>query len=157
VLLSRSGISHTATEARATIDQLRSRGITVAIERVDITDVDALASVLDALRDRMPPVRGVIQAAMVLEDGPIEQMTPERFWRAASPKMLGTWNLHRLTLDAPLDFFVMYSSATTCLGNPGQANYVAGNAFMEALAHHRRGRGLPATAIAWGAISDTGY
>jgi acyl transferase domain-containing protein/NADPH:quinone reductase-like Zn-dependent oxidoreductase/NADP-dependent 3-hydroxy acid dehydrogenase YdfG/acyl carrier protein len=157
LLLSRSG--HTTPEARATIDELHASGVNVIVERVDIADAEALDLLLDSMRDRMPAVRGVIQAAMVLDDAPVEQMTPERFWRAASPKILGTWNLHRLTLDldAPLDFFVMYSSATTCLGNPGQANYVAGNAFMEALAHHRRARGLPATAISWGAISDTGY
>jgi acyl transferase domain-containing protein/NADPH:quinone reductase-like Zn-dependent oxidoreductase/NADP-dependent 3-hydroxy acid dehydrogenase YdfG/acyl carrier protein len=155
LLLSRSG--QTTAESRASLDQLRARGVDVVIERVDITDARALDLVLDSMRDRMPAVRGVIQAAMVLEDGPVEQMTPERFWRAASPKILGTWNLHQLTLDAPLDFFIMYSSATTCLGNPGQANYVAGNAFMEGLAHLRRAQGLPATAVSWGAISDTGY
>jgi phthiocerol/phenolphthiocerol synthesis type-I polyketide synthase C len=105
----------------------------------------------------MPPLRGVIQAAMVLDDVPGEQMTPERFWRAANPKIVGTWNLHKLTLDTPLDFFVMYSSATTCLGNPGQGNYAAGNAFMEALAQHRRAHSLTAIAVSWGAISDTGY
>jgi NADPH:quinone reductase-like Zn-dependent oxidoreductase/acyl carrier protein/short-subunit dehydrogenase len=155
LLLSRSGTP--TPEARATIDRLRASGVDVVTERVDISDAVALDNVLDAMRDRLPPVRGVVQAAMVLEDGPAEQMTPERFWRAASPKILGTWNLHQLTQESPLDFFVMYSSATTCLGNPGQANYVAGNAFMEALAWHRRARGLPATAISWGAISDTGY
>jgi acyl transferase domain-containing protein/NADPH:quinone reductase-like Zn-dependent oxidoreductase/acyl carrier protein/short-subunit dehydrogenase len=155
VLLHRSG--HVSPDSRATLDLLRDRGVDIAIERVDIADERALDLVLDSMKDRMPAVRGVIQAAMVLDDVPVERMTAERFWRAASPKVLGTWNLHRLTLDAPLDFFVMYSSATTCLGNPGQANYAAGNAFMEALAHHRRARGLPATAVSWGAISDTGW
>jgi acyl transferase domain-containing protein/NADPH:quinone reductase-like Zn-dependent oxidoreductase/NADP-dependent 3-hydroxy acid dehydrogenase YdfG/acyl carrier protein len=155
VLASRSG--HANDEAADTIGRLRARGVRVAVERVDIADEHALRTMLASINDRMPPLRGIIQAAMVLDDVPGEQMTAERFWRAASPKILGTWNLHQLTLDAPLDFFVMYSSATTCLGNPGQANYAAGNAFMEALAQHRRANGRPAVAISWGAISDTGY
>ncbi len=155
VLASRSG--KPTDEALDTIGRLRARGVNVAVERVDIADEQALRTTLDSMSAHMPPLRGVIQAAMVLDDVPGEQMTPERFWRAASPKILGTWNLHRHTLDTPLDFFVMYSSATTCLGNPGQGNYAAGNAFMEALAQHRRANGRPAVAVSWGAISDTGY
>lgn len=71
--------------------------------------------------------------------------------------MAGARNLHRLTLGLPLDHFVLYSSVTTVLGNPGQANYVAANAYLESLTALRRARGLPATCIGWGPLGDVGY
>jgi acyl carrier protein len=94
---------------------------------------------------------------MVLKDTAIATMTAEDFWSSARSKIVGAWNLHCLTQTAPLDYFVVYSSVTAVAGNPGQANYAAGNLFMEALVHQRRALGLCGTAIEWGAISDTGY
>jgi acyl carrier protein len=73
------------------------------------------------------------------------------------PKVAGAWNLHRVTQQRALDFFVLYSSATTCFGNPGQGAYVAANSFLEALVAHRRAAGLPATFMAWGPIEDVGF
>src|SRR4029077_21215079 len=73
------------------------------------------------------------------------------------PKIAGAWNLHRHSLGRKLDFFIMYSSATTLFGNEGQANYVAANLYLEALAAHPRGLGLPALAVAWGAIREVGH
>ena len=72
--------------------------------------------------------------------------------REFAPKVAGAWNLHRATRGLPLDLFVVYSSATTYLGNPGQSNYVAANAFLEALVEHRRAAGLPGTFMAWGPL-----
>jgi acyl carrier protein len=77
--------------------------------------------------------------------------------KVMAPKMIGAWNLHTQTLDDPLDFFVSFSSLTSMIGNPGQGNYVAANAFLDALAFHRRLQGLPALTVNWGAVSGAGY
>jgi len=98
-----------------------------------------------------------VHAAMVLDDCVIRNLSEDSFQRVFRPKVNGAWNLHQLTLDAPLDFFVLYSSVATYVGNPGQASYVAANASLEALARQRRQLGRPATAIAWDAITDTGF
>ena len=105
----------------------------------------------------MPPVRGILHAAMVLDDGMISQLDGERVRRVMAPKVLGGWHLHQLSLGLDLDFFVLFSSMSSLIGNAGQANYVAANQFLIALAHHRRQLGLPALAVDWGRIADTGY
>ena len=105
----------------------------------------------------MPAVRGVVHAAMVLDDGAIVNLDEERMQRVMAPKVEGAWNLHLATLDCPLDFFVMYSSLSTVIGTPGQGNYVAANMYLEALAEYRRSRGLPALALGLGPLSDVGY
>jgi acyl carrier protein len=94
---------------------------------------------------------------MVLNDASITEMTEERMWEAMAPKIKGAWNLHVLTAEAPLDFFVLFSSFSSIIGGHGQANYTAGNAFLDALAHYRRARGLPALAVNWGRVGEVGY
>ena len=91
----------------------------------------------------LPPLRGVIHAAGVLDDGMLGQQDWSRFAKVMAPKVEGSWNLHMLTRDLPLDFFVVFSSSASLLGSPGQGNYAAANAFMDALAHHRQRRGCP--------------
>src|SRR5205823_2755402 len=76
--------------------------------------------------------------------------------RVMAPKVAGTWNLHRLTLGLPLDFFLLFSSAASMVGSPGQGNHAAANAFLDGLAHYRRSRGLPAVAINWGGWTEVG-
>jgi acyl carrier protein len=98
-----------------------------------------------------------MHAAMVLDDAPITDLTEERMWNAMAPKIRGGWNLHALTAEAPLDFFVLFSSSASLIGSPGQANYAAGNVFLDALAHYRRARGLPALAVNWGWVGEVGY
>jgi acyl carrier protein len=93
----------------------------------------------------------------VIQDSSLVNMTEADFHDVLRPKIAGAWNLHRHTLDRALDFFIMYSSATTLFGNEGQANYVAANLYLEALADYRRGLGLPALAVGWGAIGDVGH
>ena len=95
----------------------------------------------------MLPLKGVFHAAMVIDDALMANLDPERMDRVLIPKVKGAWNLHELTRKLPLDYFMLYSSITTYIGNPGQANYVAGNAWLEGLAVLRRAEGLPVTCI----------
>jgi acyl carrier protein len=102
------------------------------------------------------PLRGVVHAAGVLSDGALLQQEWRRFAAPFGPKVDGSWILHGLTRQMRLDFFVMYSSLASVVGSSGQANHAAANAFMDALAAHRRAGGLPGLSIAWGAWSEIG-
>jgi polyketide synthase 12/myxalamid-type polyketide synthase MxaB len=115
-----------------------------------------LAQILEQTRQTMPPLRGVVQSAGVLDDGTLLQQEWTRFEKVMAPKVTGTWNLHQLTCHLPLDFFVMFSSGASLLGSAGQANHAAANAFIDSFAAYRRALGLPATSINWGAWSGVG-
>jgi len=155
VLLSRRGADAPgAVEARAELEAL---GASVHFRACDVTDAVQVTRLIHEISVDMPPLKGIVHAAMVLDDGLIRNLDQPRFLRAMAPKIEGAWNLHRATQHRPLDFFVLYSSATTFIGNPGQANYVAANLYLESLAAQRRAQGLPATCVAWGAIADVGY
>src|SRR6185436_7626494 len=110
----------------------------------------------DEVREALPPLRGIIHAAGILDDGLLSQQSLERFNQVAAPKIYGAWNLHVLSREAPLDFFVMFSSAATLLGSPGQGNYSAANAFLDGLAHYRNAAGLPGLSINWGPWAEVG-
>jgi phthiocerol/phenolphthiocerol synthesis type-I polyketide synthase C len=155
VLAGRSGL--VSEEAQAAVDALRARGIQVMAEACDIADAEAVAAMLSRARAAFAPIRGVIHAAAVIEDGLAAGASEDRIARVLRPKMQGAAVLHALTLDDPLDHFVLFSSATTLFGNPGQSAYVAANAWMESLARERRSQGLAATCARWGAIGDAGY
>jgi NAD(P)-dependent dehydrogenase (short-subunit alcohol dehydrogenase family) len=116
----------------------------------DVTDERAVADAVAGLPGSGPPLRGVVHAAGALSDGTLAQLTDERLTVPLLPKLAGAWNLHQATRDSGLDFFVLFSSIAGVLGNVGQAAYAAGNAFLDALAAHRRRQGLPAVSIAWG-------
>ncbi|WP_028934940.1 type I polyketide synthase [Pseudonocardia spinosispora] len=152
VLLGRSGPA--SDEAKQTLELLRDRGVTVTAEAVDITDRAALSEVVDRVGTGL---RGVLHCAMVLDDALVTELDEPRMARAIRPKALGAWHLHELTAHLPLDAFVLFSSATSMIGNIGQANYGAANAFLDHLAQLRRHQGLPALAINFGAVSDAGY
>jgi acyl transferase domain-containing protein/NADPH:quinone reductase-like Zn-dependent oxidoreductase/SAM-dependent methyltransferase/acyl carrier protein len=155
VLVGRRGAA--TAEAEAGIKELEAAGAKVLAAKADVTRADQLQGVLQRVEREFPPLRGILHAAMVLDDGLVLQLDRERLLRAMEPKVLGAWNLHCQTLDKPLDFFILYSSAATMVGNPGQGNYVAANLYLEALASYRRSQGLPALAVSWGSIDDVGY
>lgn len=153
-LLGRSGAA--SEEARALVEELEGRGVSVAALACDVADAGAVRTALDAIRSAMPPLAGILHGAMVLEDGLTAHLTTDQLTRVLAPKVAGADNLDRLTAGMPLDYFVMFSSITTFIGNPGQGAYVAANGYLEGLARQRRARGLPGLALAWGAISDVG-
>jgi acyl transferase domain-containing protein/acyl carrier protein len=142
----------------AAIRELEGLGACVHLASVDVADEGQLGAFLDEFRaEGWPPIRGVVHAAGVLQDGLLVQLDAAALDSVLRPKMMGGWLLHRLLKDAPLDFFVLFSSAGSLLGQPGQGNYAAANAFLDALAHHRRALGKPALSINWGAWSGLGF
>ena len=121
-----------------------------------MTDADAVDGMLERIKGELPPLGGVIHSVGVLADASLANQDWERFEQVLWPKVLGAWHLHRATADCDLDLFVLFSSVAGILGNPGQANHAAANAFLDQLAAHRRALGLPGQAIAWGAWSGLG-
>jgi hypothetical protein len=99
---------------------------------------------------------GVIHAAGILDDASILRQVWGKFARVMAPKVDGAWHLHNSTMNEPLDFFILYSSTAALLGSRGQANHSAANTFMDALAHYRQNRGLPALSINWGIWAQIG-
>ena len=142
--------------AQQTIDELRGRGVRVEVELADVTDPSAVDAMLARMDDSLPPLGGVVHSVGVLSDGALSNLSWDRFEQVLWPKVIGAWHLHRATMDRDLDLFVLFSSVTGVLGNAGQANHAAANAFLDQLAGHRRALGLPGQSIAWGAWSGLG-
>ena len=153
VLVSRSG-GDEAT--RNQVDVLRRTGAQVLVEQADVRDIDGLGRVIGSCADSGFPLKGVVHAVGVLDDGALIHQARERFISVLAPKVEGAWNLHVLTRKMTLDFFTLFSSSASLLGTPGQANHAAANGFLDQLAYYRRGRGLAANSINWGAWSEIG-
>jgi len=143
-------------ETEDAIAALRNRGFTVEVEIADVTDTDAVDAMLERMGRNLPPLAGIIHSVGALSDSALGNQNWERFETVLWPKMLGAWHLHRATVDVDLDLFVLFSSIVGTLGNAGQANHAAANAFLDQLAAHRRAMGLPGQSIAWGAWSGFG-
>jgi NADPH:quinone reductase-like Zn-dependent oxidoreductase/aryl carrier-like protein len=153
VLLGRRAPS---AEALSAIASMEAAGANVRAAQVDVGDVAALAALLEDVRAQMGPIRGVLHAAGILDDGMMSELTPERIAAVMAPKVRGGWALHTLTLQDPLDFFVLFSSGASLMGSPGQGNYAAANGFLDGLANYRHARGLPSLGINWGSWAEVG-
>ena len=150
------GRSSGSTYSGTVVRDLQGEGVRVLVQNADISEPSQLTRVLSKVRETMPPVRGIIHAAGVLDDRLLSNLNDESFLHVLAPKIQGAWNLHTQTSALPLDFFVLFSSIASITGSPGQANYAAGNAFLDALAHFRRSQNLRATSINWGPWGEVG-
>ncbi|MGC7097413.1 type I polyketide synthase [Amycolatopsis lurida] len=135
--------------------ELTALGAAVTIAACDVADRGEVRALLTDLPDDLP-LTAVFHSAGVANDGVITELTLDRLDNVLRPKVDGAWNLHELTQNLDLSAFVLFSSAAGLIGSPGQSHYAAGNAFLNALAHHRRARGLPATTIGWGLLAGGG-
>jgi len=151
-----TGRSEPSKEALAAIEAIRPTGATVTTRKCDVSVRESVAALIAELAADFPPLKGVFHLAGALADGMLPDQTRESFDRVLAGKAVGAWNLHELTRDCPLDLFVLFSSATALLGAPGQANYAAANAFLDALAHRRRFENRPALTVNWGIWSGAG-
>jgi aryl carrier-like protein len=155
VLVGRRGAE--TPEARQAVADLEASGTRVIVHAADVSKEADLAQVLTRIDRELPPLKGVIHAAMVLDDALLLNLDRDRIDQVLAPKLEGTWNLHTQTAGRPLDFFILFSSLSSVFGHAGQGNYAAANAFLDALAWYRRSIGLPALAINWGYLGGTGY
>ncbi|MEV7107937.1 type I polyketide synthase [Streptomyces atroolivaceus] len=149
LLLSRGG------EAPELVEELTGLGAEVTLAACDAADREALSAVLGTVPAEHP-LTSVVHLAAVVDDGTLASLTEEKVTAALRPKVDAAWNLHELTADRELTAFVLFSSVAGLLGNMGQGNYAAANAFLDALAAHRRAAGLPAQSLAWGLWAATG-
>ncbi|HKS47103.1 MAG TPA: type I polyketide synthase, partial [Amycolatopsis sp.] len=147
LLTSRRGAA--ADGARDLVAQLTALGAVVRVAACDLGDRGQLAALLDSVAAEAP-LRAVVHAAGILDDGTIGSLTDNQIERVLRPKVDGTLNLHELTRDRDLSAFVLFSSVAGVIGTAGQANYAAANTFLDALAAHRMASGLPGTSLAWG-------
>ena len=150
------GRSEPSQEAKQQLQELEKRGTKIAVLQADISKLEQLETALNSLPPDFPVLGGVIHAAGVLDDGMLLNLNWERMAKVMNPKVLGAWNLHTLTQNQPLDFFILFSSAASLLGSPGQGNHVAANTFLDFLAYYRQFLGLPGLSINWGAWGEIG-
>ncbi len=147
VLTSRRGLQ--VPGAAELVTELERLGAQVRITACDVSDPEQVRALIASVSEEHP-LRAVVHAAGVLDDGVIDSLTDERIDRVLEPKVDGAWHLHELTRHLDLDTFVLFSSVAGVLGGVGQGNYAAANAFLDALAAYRCAQGLPGSSMAWG-------
>jgi acyl transferase domain-containing protein/acyl-CoA synthetase (AMP-forming)/AMP-acid ligase II/NADPH-dependent curcumin reductase CurA/acyl carrier protein len=150
------GLSPINEGIRIQLDRLKKTGAKVLYFSADVANELQISQIFAEIERSLPPLRGIIHAAGILDDGLLHQQTWEKFDRVMAPKIQGAWNLHLLSQNCQLDWFIMFSSVASLLGSAGQANYSAANGFLDALAHFRQAKGLPGSSINWGAWSEVG-
>jgi NADPH:quinone reductase-like Zn-dependent oxidoreductase/aryl carrier-like protein len=155
VLMGRSGAS--SDQAKEAVESMRSAGANIVIAKADVTSPEQTAKVLADIDESMPPLRGVLHAAMVLRDRLLLDLNAERVRDIWAPKVYGAWNLHELTKDRDLDFFALFSSLASIFGTGGQGNYASANSFLDSFASHLRSLGRPALTVSWGYVGEVGW
>lgn len=143
-------------ELEDALRQLTATGARVITPHLDVTEYEQVSSLIGRLKEEETPLKGIIHAAGILDDGIIACLTPHRLERVMAPKVIGAWNLHETTRTLDLDFFVNFSSIASLLGSAGQSNYTAGNRYLDALAHYRRSQGLKTLSVNWCAFKGGG-
>ncbi|GAB7141821.1 sulfolipid-1 biosynthesis phthioceranic/hydroxyphthioceranic acid synthase [Mycobacterium riyadhense] len=151
-----SSRSQPTLRALETIELIRSIGSDVVVMCGDVAQADTAHQLVAMATATGLPLRGVLHGAAVVEDAVLTNITDELIDRDWAPKVYGAWNLHEACATAELDWFCSFSSAAALLGSPGQGAYAAANSWLDAFTHWRRAKGLPATAIAWGAWGEIG-
>ncbi|KAJ5312285.1 hypothetical protein N7508_003115 [Penicillium antarcticum] len=144
-------------KVQSLIDSLAPLGVRIIVKACDVSNPESVEALVKEEMKDLPPVRGVIQGAMVLRDMLFENMSLDDFTAVVSSKVEGTWNLHNTLIDSPLDFFIALSSVAGIVGNRGQAAYSAANVFLDGFMEYRQSLGLPGTSIDLAAVSDVGY
>ncbi|HET9958486.1 MAG TPA: SDR family NAD(P)-dependent oxidoreductase, partial [Polyangiaceae bacterium] len=150
------GRSEPSLEARLAMEAVRGLGVSVTVVAADVSNSADVARVLRIIEAELPPLRGILHAAGVLDDGMIAHQSDARLLKVLAPKVQGAWNLHQQTLHLELELFVLFSSIASVVGWAGQSNYAAGNAFMDGLAQYRRIQGLKALSVNWGPWGGAG-
>lgn len=143
-------------DVESAIAALKASGTQVMVLAADVVSPTDMARVIDTIKTALPPLKGIIHAAGVLADGILLSQDWRAFAQVMAPKIQGTWILHTLTQSLPLDFFICFSSFSSLAGAPGQGNYAAANAFIDAFATYRQQLGLPGLSINWGPWSQQG-
>ncbi|ABL04449.1 sulfolipid-1 biosynthesis phthioceranic/hydroxyphthioceranic acid synthase [Mycobacterium ulcerans] len=143
-------------KSRQAIERLRANGADIVVECGNIAEPETADRLVSAATATGLPLRGVLHAAAVVEDATLSNITDELIDRDWSPKVYGSWNLHRASTGQPLDWFCLFSSGAALMGSPGQGAYAAANSWVDAFAHWRRAQGLPVCAIGWGAWGEVG-
>jgi acyl transferase domain-containing protein len=145
-----------AGESLAAIERMREDGAVVRFLAADVAHSRQVATVVAAIHDCMPPLRGVCHLAVAAEGALLLEAREDHFQRVMAPKMAGAWNLHCATRGLPLDFFVLFSSVAAVISQPGQASYASANAFLDGLAGFRRAQSLPGISLQWGPWAGVG-
>lgn len=143
-------------QAAAKIGEIERTGCRVRVFATDVADRGAVRRLIDGIAADLPPLRGIVHAAGVLDDAILLRQDRSRFTKAMAPKVHGTLNLEEAAAERELDFFVCFSSASAVVGAAGQANYAAANACLDALMHLRRKAGKHGLSVNWGAWGDVG-